>query len=157
MKSRLIFQFITILAFLLLTNKSKAHCEIPCGIYGDSLRVQLLFEHIETIEKSMNQIKLLTSEGEKNNNQMVRWVLNKEEHSNEIQNIVSQYFLHQRVKIKDITDDKAYSKYTIQLVLLHKMLVYSMKAKQTTDILYVDKLSETLKEFSDIYFHGHSH
>ena len=33
--------------------QSKAHCEIPCGIYGDSVRIALIYEHITTVEKSM--------------------------------------------------------------------------------------------------------
>ena len=33
-----------------------AHCEIPCGIYTDEMRVQMIEEHCKTIEKSMSQI-----------------------------------------------------------------------------------------------------
>ena len=33
-----------------------AHCQIPCGIYDDELRVQLIEEHIGTVEKSMKMI-----------------------------------------------------------------------------------------------------
>ena len=33
------------------TGKLTAHCEIPCGIYDDQLRLQLMREHVMTIEK----------------------------------------------------------------------------------------------------------
>ena len=66
---------ILLVIFALNSNKSYAHCEIPCGIYGDSVRIQLLYEHISTIEKSIQQINSLSAEGEKNYNQLVRWVI----------------------------------------------------------------------------------
>jgi nickel superoxide dismutase len=138
--------------------KAHAHCEIPCGIYQDSIRIQLIAEHITTIEKSMNQINELSKSGD-NHNQLVRWVMNKEEHANKIQHIVSQYFLHQRIKITDPSDTEKYQKYIKELSLLHQLLVYSMKAKQTTDLVYIDKLKETLHLFAHSYLgdHGHKH
>lgn len=151
-------KFLAISIFLIIisfTKQSNAHCEIPCGIYEDSLRIELIAEHITTIEKSMNQIIILSKESDTNYNQIVRWVNNKEEHAIKIQDIVSQYFLHQRIKITDVANTVAYKKYTKQLSLLHELLVYSMKAKQTTDLEYVNKLSQSLNEFSDTYFHKH--
>jgi len=150
---------ILILAFIFMTNTNKSfgHCEIPCGIYGDSLRIELISEHIETIEKSMTQIILLSEEKEVNYNQLVRWVQNKEKHATEIQEIVSQYFLHQRIKAKSPSDVEAYAKYTNQLALLHQITVSAMKAKQTTDLKYIESLRNDLKKFSDSYFHTHSH
>ena len=47
---------LTLLLFCFFTVKASAHCEIPCGIYDDELRISMLNEHITTIEKSMNQI-----------------------------------------------------------------------------------------------------
>lgn len=143
--------FSAILA-VVFNMKSYAHCEIPCGIYGDSIRIQLLYEHIQTIEKSMKQIEELSEQEDVNYNQLVRWVMNKEEHASEIQYIVSQYFLHQRIKITDPSDSEAYKKYINQLTLLHEMLVYAMKAKQTTDLVFIDKMRDTLHAFEHDYF-----
>ncbi|WP_159521209.1 superoxide dismutase [Ni] [Sunxiuqinia indica] len=142
---------------LTISQKSFAHCEIPCGIYGDSLRIEQISEHITTLEKSMNQINELSKAGDKNYNQLVRWVVNKEEHATKIQDIVSQYFLHQRIKPVDPTNVEAYAKYTNQLALLHHLLVFSMKAKQSTDLEVIEKLRTTLDKFAHSYFHGHSH
>ena len=58
-----------------------AHCEVPCGIYGDEARVATISEHIQTIEKVMAQISQLEKETPVNNNQIVRWVMTKEAHS----------------------------------------------------------------------------
>ena len=87
--------------------------------------------------------------------QLVRWVNNKEEHAKKIQDIVSQYFLHQRIKLTDPEDKVVYAKYQKHLGLLHQMLVYSMKAKQTTDQMYIDKLRKAIHNFEDAYFHKH--
>ena len=123
-----------------------AHCEIPCGIYDDEMRVKMISEEIQTIEKSMNEINELEKAGlTGNSNQLVRWIMNKEDHANELQEIVTQYFMTQRIKF----DTKDYDK---KLGMLHQMLVYAMKCKQTTDLKNVEALKKLVKEFSDIYF-----
>lgn len=148
----------TLVVFMfLISNTANAHCEIPCGIYQDSLRIQMINEHIETIEKSMNMINKLSAEGDNNYNQLVRWVVNKEEHAKKIQDIVSQYFLHQRIKLTDSNDKEKYTKYLSQLAALHEISVYAMKAKQTTDLSFIKKLEDTVNKFSGLYFHKHSH
>jgi nickel superoxide dismutase len=129
-----------------------AHCEIPCGIYNDDLRIELLREHIQTIEKSMIQIVELSKSNPVDYNQLVRWIENKEEHANQLQEIVSQYFMTQRVKGADPKDGAAYEKYVAQLSLLHAMLVQAMKAKQTTDLEPVEKLKTLTGEFYEAYF-----
>lgn len=153
-----------IFAMLLVTGlffasqaKSFAHCEVPCGIYGDSIRLALVNEHIETIEKAMTQINLLSKDGDKNYNQLVRWVVTKEEHAEKIQEIVSQYFLHQRIKMTEPTDVEAYAKYTYQLSLLHQISVYAMKCKQSTDLANINKIKKSVNGFDASYFGNHSH
>jgi len=58
--------FLTILvslfSFCFFTVKASAHCEIPCGIYDDEMRINMINEHIATIEKSMNQIMKIEKE-----------------------------------------------------------------------------------------------
>ncbi len=122
-----------------------AHCEVPCGIYDDKLRVQLISEHITTIEKSMNQIAELGREVPVNTNQLVRWITNKEKHAGEIQHIVSQYFMTQRIKVNT-------EKYAEKLSLLHRMLVVAMKCKQTVYLDHIQRLRKLLKDFSLLYF-----
>lgn len=139
----------------IIYQNANAHCEIPCGIYADSVRISLIKEHITTIEKSMTQIEEISSSSDVNYNQLVRWVMNKEEHAKKIQEIVSQYFLHQRIKPVDPAQTDAYAKYQKHLELLHKLLVYSMKTKQTTDLGFIEKLRSTVADFEKVYFHKH--
>ena len=142
---------LTILFTLFLSSSTYGHCEIPCGIYGDSLRLEMIKEHIGTIEKSMNQINLLSKESTVNNNQLVRWIINKEEHAKKIQEVVNKYFLHQRIKLTSSVDDK-YEQYVTHLTILHQLLVYSVKAKQSTDLDIIDKLWKTIASFEENYF-----
>jgi len=130
---------------LLLVSLAAAHCEIPCGIYDDQMRIEMLREHITTIEKSMNQVILLEKDANRKTNQLTRWVMNKEQHADELQEIVSQYFMTQRLK-PDAKD------YASKLQLLHEMLLAGMKSKQTTDLGQVKRLRELVDLFEKAYF-----
>jgi len=130
------------------------HCEIPCGIYGDEERIKAIAEHIETIEKSMKKITEFSKEKEINYNQLVRWVNNKESHANYIQEIVTQYFMAQRIKVEVMSkeNEEVYNKYILELTTLHGLLVSAMKAKQSTDLAVITELRSLLIRFEASYF-----
>ena len=129
----------------ILCVQAYAHCEIPCGIYDDEMRIKIINEHIVTVEKSMKQIIELEKKEHHNSNQLVRWIMNKEHHATEIQEIVTQYFMTQRIKF----DTENYQK---KLGVLHQILVYSMKCKQTTNVDYPNKLRLLVQKFHALYF-----
>lgn len=138
--------FVLLTSLLIFSNILYAHCEIPCGIYDDEMRVKMISEHIQTIEKSMNQINELEKVGlAHHSNQLVRWIMNKEDHADKLQEIVTQYFMTQRIKF----DSKDYDR---KLNILHHMLVYAMKCKQTTDLENVEALKKLVDEFKGVYF-----
>ena len=62
------------------------------------MRFKILDEHITTIEKSMKQIATLSANPGKNANQLTRWVMNKEKHADAFAEIITAYFLQQRIK-----------------------------------------------------------
>jgi nickel superoxide dismutase len=142
----------SVLAFLLPTQHASGHCEIPCGIYGDEMRLQMIEEHAATVERAMEMIINLSTEEDRNYNQMVRWIVNKEEHADYIQDIVCQYFMTQRVKPVDEGDEVAYLEYVRRITLLHQILIHAMKAKQTTDLNAVAELKSSLSQFRLAYF-----
>ncbi|MHC5061459.1 MAG: superoxide dismutase [Ni] [Planctomycetota bacterium] len=152
---------LAVLAFFVSTVVLAAvvfsHCQIPCGIYNDPARFDTISEHITTIEKSMKQITELSRQDESNTNQIIRWVQNKEKHADDISHIVTYYFMAQRIKPVDKSDTGQYELYVKKLMLLHEMLFYSMKAKQTTDLSYVGKLRGSLGEFRKAYFAQYAH
>ncbi len=142
----------------LSTQAAEAHCEIPCGIFGDAARFAEMMEHTTTIEKSMVEI-VKSSEAEKPDFHTIsRWTSNKEEHAKKIQHLVAQYFLAQRVKIP--ADDAAaeqtadYQKHT---VMLHHIMVKAMKTKQTTDTKAVKALRDSIEAYKAHYFKDHDH
>lgn len=118
---------LSLLFFLMASQSVLAHCEIPCGIYDDDARFELIFEHVHTIEKSAKEIHKL--EGKKGNSQQfVRWVMNKEDHASKIQEIVSQYFLTQRIQPNTNVEN-----YHDVVSSFHKILVLAMKTKQSAN------------------------
>ena len=128
-----------------LSTVAQSHCEIPCGIYDDSMRIDMLREHVMTMEKSMQEIQKLDPTNAEENNQLVRWINNKDLHANKLQEIVTQYFLTQRIE----PDAENYTK---KVTLLHHMLVYAMKCKQTLDEANIEKLYSLIDSFEDVYF-----
>ena len=145
-----VIQFLVVCSITFFgVSYAMAHCEIPCGIYDDEMRIDMMAEHLTTIEKSMKQIQKLEASKSIDYNQLIRWVMNKETHANEFQEIVTQYFMTQRIKV----DTEDYAK---KLIVLHKMLVYAMKCKQTTHLSHISTLRSLLKEFHDLYF-GRNH
>ena len=149
---KVVFVITFLLLSMLYVRSGFSHCEIPCGIYDDEMRFSMIEEDIKTIEKSMDQIVTLSVEANKNFNQIVRWVQNKEKHAIDLMHIVTQYFMTQRIKPVDEKDAQVYVEYRNKLVLLHQMLVYAMKAKQTTDLANVENLKSLLTQFRSIYF-----
>jgi nickel superoxide dismutase len=108
----------------------------------------MMEEHVTTIEKAIRQI-----EANENQNQTVRWIMNKEKHADELTDIVTYYFMAQRIKPDmDHYDDN--------LKTLHQIMIYSMKSKQSTDLANVEKLKELIHSFEHSYLgedHGHDH
>lgn len=152
MKKSVLFLFVFI-----LVSFAYAHCEIPCGIYGDEARIDLIKEHVQTLEKSMDMIVKLSKEKNIDYNQLVRWIDNKEEHAVKIQDIATQYFMFQRIKPQLKSDKEAYEKYSLQLENMHAITVYAMKCKQGTDKVNTKKILEHLDIFVKSYFAEHEH
>jgi len=145
----ILFTLVLVFGFPLLVH---SHCEIPCGIYGDHQRIEMIREHIATVKKSMNMIEQLSQENPVNYNQLVRWVDNKEVHAVKIQDIVFQYFMSQRIKPAEAGNQTAETKYTRELRLLHQLALEAMKSKQTVDLGQVQKMLGLTEAFVSSYF-----
>ena len=122
------------------------HCEVPCGIYDDQMRFQQMLEDTATIAKAITSINEFTENMQgpptaKGINQTMRWVTTKENHATNIQHIVSQYFLTQRIKPSN-------ERYVEQLKASHAVMVAAMKCKQDA----APATAETLKKaIYDLY------
>jgi nickel superoxide dismutase len=130
---------------------ARGHCQIPCGIYDDPARFTRMLEHVRTIEKSMHEIGHLSESKTPDWNQLVRWVTNKEAHADKLSEIVTFYFMAQRIKPADPGDKAAYAKYVREVTLLHRMMVAAMKAKQTVDPAHCKTLRDLIGRFRKSY------
>ena len=137
-------------SFLSAPLPSYAHCQIPCGIYDGHARVQTMLEDAATIEKSVKLISALAGKADaQSQNQLVRWVVNKEKHAQNIISTISDYFLTQRVK-------SAQEDYTERLVKHHAVIVAAMKAKQNANMDAAAALKESIEALAS-YYPEHEH
>jgi hypothetical protein len=58
----------------------------------------------------------------------------------------------QRVKPAEISDKAAYDAYLNKLAILHQLLFYAMKAKQTVDPENIKHLRDLTDQFVKVYF-----
>lgn len=151
MKKHLFTMAMAITFLMIVVTQVSAHCQIPCGIYDDDTQFILMLEDVTTIEKSMTQIASLSKEQNLNYNQIVRWVDNKETHADKLAQIITSYFMEQRIKVVSKDNDPAYQKYIREITLLHQMLILTMKTKQTTDQQNCTELRKLIAEFKSSY------
>ncbi len=142
-----------------LQDSVSAHCEVPCGIYGDTLRFESMIEDHRTIQKAMAQIHALAGKADaQSHNQLARWVATKESHATKTQHTIAQYFMSQRIKAKD-------PKYVAKLTTAHAVMVAAMKCKQNVDASHANALHAAIGAFYRAYEgrklaapeHGHEH
>ena len=146
--------FFTIILFTVKVELY-AHCQVPCGIYDDAVRIIQIEEDITTIRKSMNMINDLAGKSDAQSlNQISRWVSTKESHAQNAQETILNYFLAQRVKAKE-KGNKDRQKYVDQTLTLHQLIVKMMKCKQTVDQRNCSDAYELLDKFTDLYFEQH--
>ncbi len=122
-----------------------AHCEVPCGIYGDQRRFEQMLEDQETIAKAITSIRDLAAKSDPlSHNQLARWVSTKEAHATNVQHIVAQYFMTQRIK----ADADGYVK---KLTAAHAVMVAAMKCKQDADPATASGLQKSILDFYRAY------
>ncbi|CAE7782320.1 unnamed protein product [Symbiodinium sp. CCMP2456] len=124
------------------------HCQVPCGIFTDELRVQAMMEDASTIRKAVVQAQELHKAGGLQDvHQMVRWIVTKEDHAQKIMTTTADYFLAQKVKKADLSEDD----YLKRLALHHDVMVAAMKAKQSSELGPVDTLDKAIEALAPIY------
>ena len=139
-----------LLSLLLLhATSARAHCQVPCGIYGDNQRVRMMREDLATITKAMKQIRALAKKKDaKSRNQLVRWVVTKEQHGEKIIRTISDYFMAQKIK-------PGKPKYVEKLKAHHAVMVAAMKCKQTTDGKAAIALGKAIAGIAAYWPHKH--
>lgn len=150
-----IVKLLVISVMFALTTKVYGHCQVPCGIYNDAVRIVQIEEDISTVRKAMNMINDLAGQSDAQSlNQISRWVRTKEDHAQKVQETVLNYFLAQRVKTKE-KGNKDRQKYVDQTLTLHQLIVSMMKCKQTVEQRNASSAYELLDKFTNLYLEQH--
>jgi len=129
------------------------HCQVPCGIFDDPAIVAEIKQAAETIRKSMVQSSelhagLVAQTSPQSLNQMIRWVMTKEEHCTKIITAISEYCLCQRVKKEVFASD---ADYVDALKAHHAVMQKAVKCKQSVDPADADALDHAIADFSKMY------
>lgn len=134
------------LAVMMTASIALAHCQVPCGIYGDQRRFESMLEDEHTIAKAQAQINEATGAkaSAQSVNQTVRWVMTKEDHATKIQNTIASYFMAQRIK----PGTEGYAK---KLAAAHAVMVAAMKCKQSADPETAKALEKSIFDFYRAY------
>ncbi len=150
MKTRLVC-IPALLAVVLLPAVALAHCQVPCGIYNDTARIEAMREDTRTIGKAVVKIKELAGAADAGSeNQLTRWVMNKETHASHIVTTMAEYFLTQRVK-PVAAEAEGHDAYLIRLAEHHAVIVAAMKTKQDASPETVKNLFVAIEAIAKYY------
>lgn len=144
MLDRFVF-FGTLIASAYAAAILDAHCQMPCGIYHDDMVYDQIDQFVETAYKGisvMNESKFNTV---KEKNEFVRWVIQKEKCCNEATDLITAYFLQQKIKPDEPDTMK-------RLQSAHKMLFLIVAIKQNTELDFVKQFNEEWEKFK-LMFH----
>jgi nickel superoxide dismutase len=134
-----------IISGLLSYGALSAHCQMPCGIYHDDMVYSLIDQYVETMYKGISVLNNSKFDNTQQRNAFIRWVMEKEKSSDQTANLITEYFLQQ--KIKSGEDDT-----TKRLISAHKLLFMLMQIKQNADLEIVKQFSEEWEKFK-LMFH----
>ena len=138
------FGIATALFFALPCNITLyAHCQMPCGVYHDQMIYDKIDEYYETMYKCVaamnnNEFKTVTEK-----NQFIRWVMTKDRMSDEVAEIITAYFLQQKI---EPTADNA-----DMVASLHKILFLLPAIKQNADLKMIKQFGDEWDHFKSLF------
>ncbi len=147
MKKLWMFKAALLTAVLLGSNPSTltAHCQMPCGIYHDAMIYDLIDQYAETMAKAVTVMNQSKFETVREKNEFVRWVMEKEKESNDTSQLITSFFLQQKIKSGEADTQK-------RTESAHKLLCLIVAIKQNADIKIVESFTEEWEKFK-LMFH----
>jgi nickel superoxide dismutase len=118
---------------------------MPCGIYHDDMVFDLIDQFVETSVKAISVLQDNKFATVQDRNTFVRWVIQKEKGADEVANLITTYFLQQKIKPGEEDTTK-------RVVSAHQMLFYLVQIKQTVDLKVVNDFYEEWERFK-LMFH----
>lgn len=129
--------------FFLIPFFLSAHCQMPCGIYNDQMVYDRVTEYYLTMYKAVKALEHNPMKTVDDFNTLVRWVMTKERLSDEIAELLSSYFLQQKIKPLDAN---------VQLVQsIHRLLCQVVVIKQNVDIKLVEEFNKEWEHFKTLF------
>ena len=133
------------LVFGLTGANLEAHCQMPCGIYHDDMVYDLIDQYVETMIKANTIINQTKFETVRQKNEFIRWVMEKEKESTDVAQLITTFFLQQKIKTGESDTAK-------RLESAHKLLALLVSIKQNTDVKIVESFGEEWEKFK-LMFH----
>ena len=130
--------------FICHTGSLTAHCQMPCGIYHDEMVFNQVDQYIETMYKGITELKNSKFSNSVERNNFIRWVTLKESASDEMANLITQYFLQQKIKPGEPDTAK-------RLVSAHKMLFELTAIKQNVDLKMIEDFADEWENFKQMF------
>lgn len=139
------FLHIATFAAFAYSGSLSAHCQMPCGIYHDDMVFDQIDQYIETMYKCISVLNENKFANVRDKNEFIRWVCQKEKASDEAANIITTFFLQQ--KIKPGEDDTVK-----RITSAHKLLFLLVTIKQNVDLKFVEEFANEWEKFK-LMFH----
>lgn len=132
-------------AGMFMSGALHAHCQMPCGIYHDDMVYDQIDQYVETMYKGISVINNSKFDNAKERNEFIRWVMQKEEASNEAASLITKYFIQQKIKAGEDSTAK-------QLASAHKLLLLIVSIKQNVSLDFVHDFQHEWETFK-LMFH----
>lgn len=123
-----------------------AHCQMPCGIYHDDMVYDQIDQYIETMAKGITVLTDNKFSTVQERNEFMRWVLEKEQSSDEVAALITKFFLQQKIKPNEGETT------TKRVMAAHKLLFLLVPIKQTVDLKFLNDFYEEWENFK-LMFH----
>lgn len=137
--------FCGVLITLCYQTHLSAHCQMPCGIYHDDMVFDQIDQYIETMVKGVSVLNENKFNNLQERNEFVRWIMQKENASNETADLITTFFLQQKIKPGEEDTPK-------RVLSAHKLLFLLVQIKQTADFKVLNDFYEEWEKFK-LMFH----
>lgn len=122
-----------------------AHCQMPCGIYHDDMVFDQIDQYVETVVKGITVLEDSKFKTIRERNEFIRWVMEKEKSSNDVAELITTFFLQQKIKPGEEDTPE-------RLASAHRLLFLLVKIKQNADLKVVYDFYQEWEKFK-LMFH----
>ncbi len=116
---------------------------MPCGVYHDQMIYDKIDEYYETMYKCISAMNNNEFKSVTDKNQFVRWVMTKDKMSDEVAEILTYYFLQQKLAPSPDNAEMVSS--------IHKLLFLLPAIKQNADLKMIKQFGDEWEHFKSLF------